>query len=255
MKSEVDGLYTIDRSAYEPAYVQLANILRRQIADGAYRPGDRLPSEAQLCERYDVSPMTVRRSINLLADQEVVTTAQGRGTFVKAVEISTATFQLPPLADLLGNDEDRDIRVLEAHIVPAGARVARKLGLQEGDKVIYIRRLLTQEGDPIFYHRAYLRYDPRQPIVEAEMDATSLQGLFTNGDNSLLKFGELTVEVTAVNEEEAELLAVAVQSPAFYLEHVFYDFDDNPMSWGWFIWRGDRLRFRTTVGIEEPAPS
>lgn len=250
MKSEVDSVYTIDRSAYEPAYVQLANILRRQIADGVYRPEDRLPSEAQLCERYGVSPMTVRRSINLLADQEVVTTAQGRGTFVKAVEISTATFQLPPLTDLLGDDGEPVIRVLEAHIVTADARVARKLGLQEGDKTIYIRRLLTQEHDPIFYHRAYLRYDPKQPIVEAEMDVTSLQGLFAHSDNTLLKFGELTIEVTAVNDEEAELLQVPVQTPAFCLEHVFYDFDDNPMSWGWFIWRGDQLRFRTTVGIK-----
>lgn len=59
----------IDREAYEPAYAQLANILRRQIAEGAYRPGDQLPSEAQLCRLYGISPMTVRRSINLLADQ------------------------------------------------------------------------------------------------------------------------------------------------------------------------------------------
>ena len=67
----------INRDDYEPAYAQLANILRQQIAEGQFRPGDRLPSEAQLCERYDVSPMTVRRSINMLAAQDVVSTAQG----------------------------------------------------------------------------------------------------------------------------------------------------------------------------------
>ena len=129
--------------------------------------------------------------------------------------------------------------------------MARKLGLAPGDKVIYVRRLLTQAGEPVFYHRAYLRYDPRQPVVEAEMDVTSLQGLFTNARNTLIKFGELTVEVTAVDEEEATLLGVPVYAAAFYLEHVFYDFADEPMSWGWFIWRGDRLQFRTTVGIDE----
>ena len=89
--------YKINRMAYEPAYVQLANILRSQIAEGLFRPGDQLPSEAQLCRYYEVSPMTVRRSINLLANQDVVSTAQGRGTFVKPLELSTATFDLRDL--------------------------------------------------------------------------------------------------------------------------------------------------------------
>jgi GntR family transcriptional regulator len=72
----MNDLYKIDRESYEPAYVQLANLLRRQIVDGVFRPGDQLPSVAQLCRRYGISPMTVRRSINLLADQGVVSTAR-----------------------------------------------------------------------------------------------------------------------------------------------------------------------------------
>lgn len=252
MEPKLEGrFHKIDRSSYEPAYAQLANILRRQIAEGTYRPGDQLPSEAQLCEQYEVSPMTVRRSINLLAAQEVVTTAQGRGTYVKAVEISTATFHLPPLSELLGDNAKRKVRLLEVRIVTVDGRVARKLQLEKGDKAIYVRRLLTQADEPVFYHRAYLRYDPRRPVVEAEMDVTSLQGLFTNTDNTLLKFGELALEVTSINQEEAGFLQVPVGTAAFCLEHVFYDFEDEPTSWGWFIWRGDHLHFRTTVGIDE----
>ena len=67
-----ESIATIDRNSYEPAYAQLVRILLGQIAAGEFRPGDRLPSEAQLCERYGVSPMTVRRVINILADQSVV---------------------------------------------------------------------------------------------------------------------------------------------------------------------------------------
>jgi DNA-binding GntR family transcriptional regulator len=85
---------TIDRNSYESAYAQLVRILRGQIASGEFRPGDRLPSEAQLCESYGVSPMTVRRVVNILADQGVVMAEQGRGTFVKPLELGTATFQL-----------------------------------------------------------------------------------------------------------------------------------------------------------------
>jgi len=241
----------IDRDLYEPAYAQLASILRRQIAEGTYRPGDQLPSEAQLCRRYGISPMTVRRSINLLADQGVVDTQQGRGTFVKPVELSEAIFDLQELQDLFSSNSDASIKLLDVRIVSADDRTARKLNIQVGEPTIYIRRLFTKDSKPIFYHRAYLVYDPIRPIVEAELDVTSLQGLFANADNTILKRGQLTIETTLMNEEESEILETPLPAAAFYLAHVFYDFNNCPISWGWFIFRGDQLRFSTQVGINE----
>lgn len=240
----------IDRDAYEPAYVQLANILRRQISEGLFRPGDQLPSEAQLCRRYEVSPMTVRRSINLLVDQDVVSTAQGRGTFVKALELSTASFDLRELQALFRPGAGTRIRLLDVRITPADADTARQLDIAAGEKTIYIRRLLTQNEQPIFYHREHLIYDPKSPIVEAEMDVTSLQGLFANVDNALLKGGELTVRALLMTAEEAEILQVTLPCAAFCLEHIFYDFDDRPLSTGQFIFRADRLHFSTKVGLD-----
>lgn len=243
--------YRINRDSYEPAYAQLANILRRQIADGAYRPGDQLPSEVQLCRRYGISPMTVRRSINLLSDQGVVNTAQGRGTFVKPLELSTANFDLRELQDLFANGTSADIKLLDVRVVSADERTARKLELREGDPTIYIRRLFTREEKPIFYHRAYLIFDPTRPIVEAEMDVTSLRGLFTSEENAMLKQGQLMIEATMMNEEEAKILQTPFPAAAFYLEHLFYDFENRPISWGWFIFRSDHLRFHTQLGIAD----
>jgi GntR family transcriptional regulator len=250
-KNKAPDQYRIDRDSYEPAYMQLAKILRRLIADGAYRPGDQLPSEAQLCRRYGISPMTVRRSINLLYDQGVVNTAQGRGTFVKSLELVTANFDLGELRDLFLDSEEPNVQLLDTRIISADERTARKLELNEGDPTIYIRRLFTSENKPIFYHRAYLIFDPSRPILEAEMDVTSLQGLFTSADNTLIKRGQLTIEATLMNEEEADILQTPLPAAAFYLEHLFYDFKDCPISWGWFIFRSDHLRFNTQVGIIE----
>ena len=249
-KRDIKGSYQIDRDSYEPAYVQLADILRRQIASGVFRPGDQLPSEAQLCRRYDISPMTVRRSINLLADQGVVSTAQGRGTFVKALEVGSATFGLGELQDLFHQGAVGDVRLLDARVVSADERTARKLGLEVGAPAIYIRRLFTRDNQPVFYHRAYLVYDPTRPIVEAEMDVTSLQGLFTGGVNTLLKCGQLSISATLMREEEAALLKKELPAAAFYLEHVFLDFNNCPISWGWFVIPGERLHLTANVGID-----
>ena len=242
--------YQIDKDSYEPAYLQLANILRRQISDGAFRPGDLLPSEAQLVRSYGISPMTVRRSINLLSDEGVVNTEQGRGTFVKPLELSAAIFDLQELTDLVSQGTAGDIKLLDVRIVSADERTARKLETSPGAPTIYIRRLFLQENQPVFYHRAYLVYDPSRPIVEAEMDVTSLKGLFTHSDNTLLKRGQLKIEASLLNSEEAELLACALPAAAFNLEHLFFDFNDRPVSWGWFIFRSDRLHFTTRVGLD-----
>ena len=213
---------SIDRGSYEPAYAQLAGILRHSMATGILRPGDQLPSEAQLCERYGVSPMTVRRAINMLVDQGVVIAEQGRGTFVKPIE---------------------------ARIVTADERIARKLEIALGQRTVYIRRILRTDGMPVLYHREYLVYDPTRPIVEAELEVTALQRLFSGTGETILKRGEISMDATLLDEEESHLLQVEQPMAAFCFEHLFYDFDDKPISWGWFIGRADLLRFTTKVGL------
>ena len=237
---------SINRDSFEPAYAQLASILRESMSEGLLRPGDQLPSEAQLVERYGISPMTVRRAINFLADQGVIVAEQGRGTFVKPVAMSAATFQLGQLQNLFG---EATVQMLEASIVAADERVARKLCIQAGKRTIFIRRLLWTDNEPAFYHREYLIYDPTRPIVEAELEVTALQHLFSGSSESLLKHGKINIEASLLDDEEACLLKAPQPMAAFCFEHLFYDFDNRPVSWGWFIGRADRLRFTTQVGL------
>lgn len=229
--------------------MQLVTILSDQIGNGEFRPGQRLPSESQLCERYDVSPMTVRRAINILVDQGLVTTAQGKGTFVKPMELSAVTFGLDELREFFRKNGESKVKLLEVRIVRADEEVASKLNIARSDRTILIKRLITKQDEPVVCHQEYLVYDPTRPVVEAEMEVTALHGLFAGSGDTSLKRGELSIEATVLSEAEARLLKAPVNLPSFRLEHTFYDFDDRPVSWGVFICRGDRLRFVTVVGI------
>ena len=240
---------SIDRDSYEPAYAQLANILRHSMATGILRPGDQLPSEAQLCDRYGVSPMTVRRAINTLVEQGVVHAKQGRGTFVRPIAMGEAVFQLRELQDLFGDTERITVNVLETRIVKADERTARKLAIAVGQRTIYFRRILLRDGLPALYHREYLIYDPNRPIVEAELEVTALRRLFNGTGETILKWGDMSLEATILTNEEANLFQVSQPTAAFCFEHLFYDFDDKPISWGWFIGLADFLRFTTRVGL------
>ena len=240
---------TIDRQTFEPAYVQLVNILKDQIAQGVYLPGSRLPSESELCKRYQVSPMTVRRSINILLDQGIVSTIQGSGTYVKAPDLGKVTFSLEEFHNIFKDKERTKVTILETLIIKADEGTADKLAIAVGERTILIRRLLVRDGDPLLYHKEQLIYDPLRPIVEAELGITSLHGLFVGTGETMLKRGELVIKAEVLAKEEADILNTMEMQPAFRLEHIFYDFQDRPVSWGQFICRGDRLRFTTTVGI------
>lgn len=220
----MDNRFHIDRNASEPAYVQLANILKHQIAKGVYLPGDRLPSESELCGRFKVSPMTVRRSINTLLDQRIVSTIQGSGTYVRALDLRGVTFDLEEFRELFRNKERTKVRILEALIVRADERAADKLAIPVRARTILIRRLLVRDGEPVVYHKEYLIYDPFRPIVEAELEITSLDRLFVGSGERNLKSGKLTIQAAVLTKEEADVLNTIPMQPAFRLEHVFLDY-------------------------------
>jgi GntR family transcriptional regulator len=239
----------IDRTSYEPAYVQLVNILREAIAAGEYQAGDQLPTEAELRAAYDLSPMTVRRAIAMLLDQGVVTTTRGRGTFVLPPRLAAASFGLDDLHELLA-DERVTARLLEARVVPAASRPAAHLGVAVGERVVSIRRLLERDGEPIVYQRESLIYDPRRPIVEAELGVTALRDLFQGGAGASFKHGELVVHASVLTEEEALHLDASAGGAAWVFEHLFYGYRDEPLSWGRFVCRGELLQLRTHIGVQ-----
>ncbi len=243
-------LRAIDRSSFEPPYSQVARGIRERIRNGEYRAGDRLPSEAELCATYGVSRMTARRAVALLVRDGVVMTENGKGTFVKAPELGAATFDLGSLRRLV-DDEATTVKISEARIVPCSARVSGKLGVDPESPVVAIKRIVRSDGEPVFYHSEYLVFDPRRPLVEAEYGVTALRDLLAKGGGSGFKYGRLDLHASVLSETEAIYLGEEAGAPAWVVEHLFYDFQNRPVSWGRFIGRADRLKFSATVGVPD----
>ena len=79
----------LDRSSFVPLYYQLQELLKEQIESGAWKPGERLPSEPELARRYGVSRVVVRQALAILEDDRQVIRVQGRGTFVADPKLDT----------------------------------------------------------------------------------------------------------------------------------------------------------------------
>lgn len=234
---------SIDKSSFIPPYYQLAQILERQIRSGVYRPGDALPSEAELSEKYGLSRMTVRRSLSQLARAGLIRTEKGKGTFVSRPQLDRAVFVMDEFhKEMATRGLTSSVRLLEARLVPAPEKAARKLQLPVGTKVLYIRRSLLADGEPMAYDRKYLRYDRGRPILENELQYQALPDMVEKHAEVLPTSSKMVLQVTLLNEEEARALHVAPGSPAFLLEQILLASDGRPVGWGWCLYRGDRYQ-------------
>jgi GntR family transcriptional regulator len=244
-----DGAFSISKEADGPAYVQLANHLRAQIANGTYRPGGQLPTETALSAAYRISGMTVRQAIGQLSSEGLVKRVHGRGTFVNSMEWQGSGFSLKPLEALISERASTRVKVLRARVAKAEPGLADKLSVPPLTKLINIVRLLIQGGRPTLLQKGYLIYDPTLPILEAELDVISLAGLFTGAPNDTIKKGSLEALPVNLGEEEARLLEMPAGSPAFAIEYLFWDFDDRPVGNGFFLVPQPSMTLKARIGL------
>jgi DNA-binding GntR family transcriptional regulator len=219
------------------------------IGAGVYRPGDQLPTEHQLRAQFRVSPATVRRAIRILLDRRLVTTTQGKGTFVRAQGIGEAVFRLQQITETWTGDESVEVRLLEASIRPAEGRAAAMLNRAPGEPLVYMRRLIERRGTPLIYQVEHVVYDEHRPLIESQLQSTSLDGVLLAERGEGVPSGRLSIEAASLDSEAARYLKVPEGSPAFCLEHLFLDFDGRPVSWGRFLCRADQFRLSTYIGV------
>jgi GntR family transcriptional regulator len=142
------------KRSFVPAYYQIADDLSRDIEGGKLRPGDLIPSESQLCERYAISRMKVRQGLNLLSDAGYIHSVPGKGSYVATPRLDRMTLEFEE--GVLGSG-----RSLEAHLVgvdvrPARADVAEHLGVPEGGAVVEFQRTWSADGAPVAFERKFL---------------------------------------------------------------------------------------------------
>ncbi|MEV0717509.1 FadR/GntR family transcriptional regulator [Asanoa sp. NPDC050611] len=165
-------------SAAAPAYQELADRLREQVLAGTFAPGDRLPTEPELCALYGVSRSTVREALRVLSSQHLVTTVRGvaGGTFVVRPEPHQISSYLQASFSLLTASRSGSVgdllEVRDMLEVPAAGLAARR---RTADDLEVLRQSLfdprTVDAEHVFeanrnFHVCLLRA-AGNPMLEA----------------------------------------------------------------------------------------
>ncbi|MGH8909805.1 MAG: GntR family transcriptional regulator [Egibacteraceae bacterium] len=138
----------IDPTDPRPPFRQIADDLRRAIASGEYSPGDRVPSERELVERYGTAPQTVRQAISLLKTEGLLTGQPGRGVFVRKPPLK---FRLHVTHWVLTQARAQglagEVRLLGVEVVEPPAEIAARWPSQPGPDEAVVRRYLILLDD------------------------------------------------------------------------------------------------------------
>lgn len=134
-------------------YAQVADALRADIRAGHYGPGDRLPSERELVERFGVSAGSVRAALVQLRTEGLIVSYQGRGVFVTEQtglrRLSTDITTGVGFYSMTARTGEQPTTVTTVRREPASEEVAQGLGVDPGTQVVVRHRVMGTEAHPL----------------------------------------------------------------------------------------------------------
>jgi GntR family transcriptional regulator len=221
----------IDRSSPVPYYLQLSQLMELAIDRGDFRPGDRLPSESDLCRDYELARSTVRETLRHLSDMGKIKMVPRRGAFVADQAGSGWLLQVAQGFFETEVDQHRTVetRVLSAErcVLPDAAAAAMALdGNAQGFRLERVRRL---DGELAMYSINYLL-----PEIESVLRSSEVLSGGGSLNRTLQSAGyEVSrarrgVEAVAATDKLAGLLEVPIGSPLLLVTSVSWGRDDKP---------------------------
>jgi GntR family transcriptional regulator len=234
-----------------PKGEQLRAILQGLI--DTLKPGDPLPSERELAERYGIARMTVRGEITRLAAAGLVHRVQGRGTFVAEARVAQAAALTSFTEDMRARGLTAGSTLRRQDIVAADDIVARHLAIEPGSGVVRIGRVRTADGEPLGIEEAFLPLPRFAGLESADLAGGSLFEVLEERFGVVPAFADQRVVAVAIAGEDAELLGVEAGYPGLRFQTLLLDDGELPLADAWSLFRCDRYEIR--LRQVRPAPS
>ena len=228
-----------------PRYERIAEYVRGLVAEAG--PGDRLPSDAELCERFGVSRMTARQAVQVLVAENLVVRRRGAGTFVSSRRVPRRLGS--PLSfteSMRSRGMVASSRLLERkRIEPSDVdRGALELGV--GESAYMLERLRLADGIPMAIERAVMPVDLVESL-KTDIEEGSLHLAFEDSGHVPSR---ALAEVTArqATKRERGLLYIAPSSAVLLCEdRIIWDQDDRPLEHTVTCYVADRYSFEAVL--------
>lgn len=234
----------------QPLWMQAASAIAAMIADGSLPDGARLPAERELCQRLEISRVTLRKALQKLVADGRLTPSHGRGWYVGSGDaVAPARSEWPTTLESFSETALRmglssSSRVLRADVGPATIDEAEELSIAPGSPVLRLDRVRMLGGMPIAVDASCLPAALLPPPAEVAFERASLYELLAAAGHDPA-FAETTIEARGADEEFADQVGVEVGSPVLVLRQLVCTAEERPVLSSSVRYAGDRYRLRT----------
>ena len=230
-----------------PVYQQIKEIIKRRLADGAYGPIGKIPSESEFAKEFGVSRLTIRQATGILVQEGLLISKRGAGSFVtsdrKMLDRLNRKF-CSSIEDISYHQEKLKTLHVEISLIHPSPAIRQKLNLgAEEEKVVEVTRVRYAEETSTVVIKSYLPLKYGQRLDEKKLKKSLIMELLETDMGIVLKRVHQSVEATFAEKNVASLLGIPSGSPILMVERVMMATKAKPivLSLSWF--RGDAFKY------------
>lgn len=234
----------LDDNNSMPLYLQLKNTIKGLIDSGEIKKGEKILSEYELCQKYNVSRITVRNALGELETEGYLIKKQGKGTFATSPKL------FRPLEDSIGFTEScknagmqSTSVVLKREILSLDDRKQDLLKLDDNDQILYIQRLRLADGVPLMIENNYYSYRNYRFLMDEPLTGSLYELLAQKKGIICDRSLKTIITVTTANGELVKLLQVPIGAPLFVMEGVMGDENGYPVHYSLQYIVGEKYSF------------
>jgi GntR family transcriptional regulator len=233
-----------------PLYKDVKRQLMEALSRGEWKPGEAIPPERRLAERYGISIGTVRKAIDELVAENILIRQQGRGTFVASHNRDRLLFYFFHIVPEQGPKEYPDIQLLSFARAKADRAVAERLLLEPGDPVLRIRNVLRLGGAPMIVDDITLPAARFPGLTERRFRQrpSTIYNLYQEAFGvSVVRTSERLRAVVA-DAETAALLGISRNAPLLQIRRLAMSYNDAPVELRISLVNTERYEYFSDIG-------
>ncbi|WP_158738085.1 GntR family transcriptional regulator [Alteribacillus sp. YIM 98480] len=239
----------LQRKSSKSMYLQISEFIKKQILEGIYEEGSKIPTEIELMERFNVSRTTIRLAMKEVVKEGLLETKPGKGTFVSKGKMYHHLQGFKGLYEtFLEAGMTPETKLIDFETVVSNYDIQLSLGLEVDTKILRIMRLYLIDNEPIAL--AEISVHPKLADLISEEDAAKYPVYKTLSTRSGHRIKQAHFEIFAKDSSDyvAEALNIEQGSATLGAERVLFSEKNEPVEHTYLWFKPDAYRF--TLDLE-----
>lgn len=241
------GDMELDFENHMPLHIQLREILREEIIKGT-REGEKIPSERELIEKFQVSRTTVREAVSGLVNEGLLEKRHGKGTYIT----SSAS---RPIEDWLGSLNSYNEVIESLNLKPGSKllyknKVTRPQHIQNilnVDEFYVIERLRFADDIPIAIEKHYYPLEIGMKLAKFDLEKEPIYKLLESSLGIVLAEANQSISSKLPTKKDANNLGISQSMSVLETERMTYDPGGKIVEYYKAIYRSDKYVFRINL--------